>query len=317
MRIGIDLGGTKIEGIALDDDGGELGRVRVPTPRDDYRGTLRAIAGVVDRLEADTGRTGTVGLGMPGSLSPSTGLVRNANSVWLIGTPIDRDLAAELGRDVRWANDADCLAVSEAADGAGAGFRVVFAVILGTGVGAGVVVDGALVPGHNNVGGEWGHNPLPWASGEELPGPECYCGRRGCVETWLSGPSLARDHAASTGAELDAPAIAAAAEAGDAAAEATLRRYSQRLARGLAHVVNILDPDAIVLAGGVSNIDRLYRDVPAQLADWVFGGEATTPIKRAVHGDSSGVRGAAGLWPASAGAAAAGRPARPSPPRGS
>lgn len=297
MRIGIDLGGTKIEGIAMDVGGRELARHRVPTPREDYRGTLQAIAEVVGRLERETGATGTVGLGMPGSLSPSTGLVRNANSVWLIGKPIDRDLAGALGREVRWANDADCLAVSEAADGAGAGARVVFAVILGTGVGAGIVVDGALVAGRNRVGGEWGHNPLPWADEDELPGPECYCGRRGCLETWLSGPALARDHERVTARARTVPEIAGAADAGEADAEATMRRYLHRLARGLAHVINILDPDVVVLGGGVSNIDRLYRQAPGLLTAWVFGGEAQTPLRRAAHGDSSGVRGAAGLWP--------------------
>lgn len=297
MRIGIDLGGTKIEGIALGGDGRELARRRVRTPRDDYAGTITAVAEVVRWLEDEAGMSGTVGLGMPGSLSPSTGLVRNANSVWLIGHPVDRDLAAELGRQVRWANDANCLAVSEAADGAGAGARVVFAVILGTGVGAGIVVDGRLLAGRNGVGGEWGHNPLPWPTDDEWPGRACYCGRRGCVETWLSGPALARDHARESGRELDAPGIAAGAAAGDEAADATLRRYCDRLARGLAHVVNVLDPDVIVLAGGVSNIVRLYDDVPGLLARWTFGGEADTPIVRAVHGDSSGVRGAAGLWP--------------------
>lgn len=300
MRIGIDLGGTKIEGIALDGRGRELARRRVPTPRDDYAGTLEAIAGVVTWLEAETGATGTVGLGMPGSLSPSTGLARNANSVWLNGRRVDRDLATHLGREVRWTNDANCLAVSEAADGAGAGARVVFAVILGTGVGAGVVVDGALLAGHNGVAGEWGHNPLPWAEGDELPGADCYCGRRGCLETWLSGPALVRDHAHVTGEERDAPAIAAAAAGGDRAADATMRRYTHRLARGLAHVVHVLDPDVIVLAGGVSNVARLYADVPDLLPVWTFGGEAATPIVQAAHGDSSGVRGAAGLWPPSA-----------------
>lgn len=298
MRIGIDLGGTKIEGIALADDGRELARHRVPTPREDYPATLAAVAGMVRRLEAETGEPATVGVGMPGSLSPTTGRVRNANSVWLIGQPIDRDLATELGREVRCANDANCLAVSEAADGAGAGHRVVFAVILGTGVGAGITVDGALVSGRNGVAGEWGHNPLPWATGEEVPGPDCYCGRRGCLETWLSGPALARDHARATGEQLAAPAIAAAAEAGDRAADATLGRYVQRLARGLAHVAHVCDPDVFVLAGGVSNIRRLYEQTPALLPGWTFGGEADTLIVQAVHGDSSGVRGAAGLWPA-------------------
>lgn len=297
MRIGIDLGGTKIEGIALAGDGREIARHRVPTPRDDYPGTLRAITDVVRRLEQETGATGTVGLGMPGSLSASTGLVRNANSVWLIGQPVDRDLAAELDREVRWANDADCLAVSEAVDGAGAGARVVFAAILGTGVGAGIVADGALLAGRNRVGGEWGHNPLPWAGDDELPGPACYCGRRGCLETWLSGPALARDHERATGEALPAPEIAVAADAGEPGAEATLQRYVHRLVRGLAHVIHVVDPDVVVFGGGVSNVERLYREVPELLPEWVFGGEAATPIRRAAHGDSSGVRGAAGLWP--------------------
>lgn len=297
VRIGIDLGGTKIEGVALTGDGRTIARHRVPTPRDDYAGTLRAIIAVVRRLEQETGSRATIGLGMPGSLSASTGLVRNANSVWLIGKPVDRDLAATLNREVRWANDADCLAVSEAVDGAGAGARVVFAAILGTGVGAGVVVDGVLRAGRNRVGGEWGHNPLPWADEGELPGPACYCGRRGCLETWLSGPALARDHERASGDTLTAPDVAAAADAGDPGAEATMQRYVHRLVRGLAHVVHILDPDVVVLGGGVSNIDRLYREAPRLLPEWVFGGEAATPIRRAAHGDSSGVRGAAGLWP--------------------
>lgn len=295
VRIGIDLGGTKIEGIVLDPDGTELTRLRVPTPRD-YDATLAALVELVATLEGRVQATGTIGVGMPGSHSPSTGLVRNANSVWLNGRPFDRDLATALGRDVRCTNDANCLAVSEAADGAGAGARVVFAVILGTGVGAGIVVDGRVVEGRNAVAGEWGHNPLPWPRPDELPGSGCYCGKHGCIETWLAGPSLARDHRDVTGEERTAAAIAAAADTGEPGAAATLDRYADRLARSLAHVVNVIDPDVVVLGGGVSNIGRLYDTVPGRLAAWVFGGEATTPLRPAVHGDSSGVRGAAGLW---------------------
>ncbi|MGH8910525.1 MAG: ROK family protein [Egibacteraceae bacterium] len=297
MRIGIDLGGTKIEGIGLADDGRQLARTRIPTPRD-YDGCLRAIAGVVEWIERETGRAGTVGVGMPGALSPLTGLVKNANSVWLIGRPFDRDLAAVLGRQVCCANDANCLALSEAVDGAGAGARVVFAAILGTGTGAGIAIGGGVHAGRNGLGGEWGHNPLPWPAPDEQPGPDCYCGRQGCLETWISGTGLQLDHSRVTGRRLPAARIVAAAAAGDQQAEATLRRHEDRLARGLACVVNLLDPDVIVLGGGLANVERLYRTVPPLLGAWVFGREVTTPIRRPAHGDASGVRGAAWLWPA-------------------
>jgi fructokinase len=300
MRIGIDLGGTKIEGIGLADDGRELARRRVPTPRDDYERCLRAVVELVSWIEQQVGCAGTVGVGMPGTLSPLTGLVKNANSVWLNGRPFDQDLASALGREVRCANDANCLALSEAVDGAGADAQVVFAVILGTGTGAGIAIERAVHAGRNGLGGEWGHNPLPWPAHDEQPGPDCYCGQRGCLETWLSGPGLERDHGHATGHRLPAAQIVAAATAGDQHAESTLRRYEDRLARGLACVVNLLDPDVIVLGGGLANVERLYRTVPARLGAWVFGREVTTPIRRAAHGDSSGVRGAAWLWPTAA-----------------
>lgn len=296
MRIGIDLGGTKIEAIALDDDGAERARHRVPTPRN-YATTLDAVAGLVARLESETGQRGSVGLGMPGAISPATGRVKNANTVWLNDRPFHRDLATRLNRPVRCVNDANCLAVSEATDGAAAGGRMVFAVILGTGCGGGVAVDGASHVGGNAVAGEWGHNPLPWPTDEERPGPECYCGKRGCLEVWLSGTGLAGDYRRATGQALDARAIVAEASAGSAVAEAALHRLEDRLARALATVVNLLDPNAIVLGGGLSNLDRLYESVPRHLSHYVFGGEARTPILKAKHGDSSGVRGAAWLWP--------------------
>jgi fructokinase len=305
VRIGIDLGGTKIEGVVLAEDGALLTRRRVPTPRDSYEATVQAIADLVADLEEEVGGAATVGMGMPGTVSPLTRGVKNANSVWLNGKPFDRDVAAAVGRELRWANDANCLALSEAVDGAGAGERVVFAVILGTGVGAGLVVDGTVIPGRNGVAGEWGHNPLPWSAPDELPGPDCYCGLRGCIETWLSGPGLRRDHQRVTGRDLPTPEITAAAEAGDTDAEATLQRYEHRLARALAHVVNMIDPDVFVFGGGVSNTARLYDNVPPQMAQWVLGNEVTTPLRPAVHGDSSGVRGAAWLWPVGA------RPADP------
>lgn len=297
MRIGVDLGGTKIEAIALDDGGRELRRQRVPTPRGDYEATLRAVVELVASVEDDPRGRATVGVGMPGTLSPVTATVKNANSVWLLGQPFDRDLTTALGRPVRCANDANCLALSEAVDGAASGSRVVFAVILGTGTGGGLVVDGAVLSGRNGVTGEWGHNPLPWPQPHELPGPACYCGKHGCLETWLSGPALRRDHQQGTGSDVPAETVAVAASQGDPGAQASMRRYEDRLARGLAHVINVVDPDVVVLGGGVSNIDRLYERVPDQLAQWVFGAEATTPLRRAVHGDSSGVRGAAWLWP--------------------
>lgn len=294
MRIGVDLGGTKIEVVVLDDDGMEHVRRRVPTPPD-YEATIAAIVALVTDVEAEVGARGAVGVGMPGTLSPQTGVVKNANSTWLIGRPFDRDLAAALGRDVRCANDANCLALSEARDGAGAGARTVFGVILGTGVGGGLVVNGRVLEGSSGLAGEWGHNPLPWPADEERPGRACYCGKRGCIETWLSGPSLRRDHRDGAGATVEASEIAAAASRGDPAASATLERYGDRLARALASVVNVLDPDLIVLGGGVSNIDALFADVPPRLPAWVFGGETIVSLRRATHGDSSGVRGAAWL----------------------
>ncbi|MBK3772767.1 ROK family protein [Azospirillum aestuarii] len=297
IRIGIDLGGTKTEGIALDATGGERARFRVPTPRGDYDATVRSIADLVARLESATGSAGaTVGIGIPGAISPATGLVKNANSTWLIGKAFDRDLAEALKRPVRIENDANCLAVSEAADGAGAGCRVVFAAILGTGCGAGIVVDGRPLGGRNAIGGEWGHNPLPWPTDEERPGPACYCGKSGCLETFVSGPAVAADHRRTTGADLSAESIAALAERGDATARATLDRLVDRLGRGLAGIVNVLDPDVIVLGGGLSNLDLLYAALPPAIARWAFTDSLDTPVRRAVHGDSSGVRGAAWLW---------------------
>lgn len=295
LALGIDLGGTKIEIVALAADGLEVLRRRRPTPRD-YEGTLAAIGSLVEEAEAELGRRGTVGVGTPGALSPVTGLIKNANSVWLNGRPLDSDLARALDRPVALANDADCLVLSEATDGAAAGAASVFAAILGTGVGGGIATHGRPLAGPNAIAGEWGHNPLPWPQDGELPGPDCYCGKRGCVETWLAGPSLQRDHREVSGQDRTGAEIAAAAEAGDDAATATLHRYTDRLARGLAHVVNVLDPDVIVLGGGVSNISALYQTVPGLLAEWVFGGEVATPLRPAAHGDSSGVRGAAGLW---------------------
>jgi fructokinase len=297
MRIGIDLGGTKIEGIAIDERGAERQRLRIPTPRGDYAAIVKAVASLVGDLEAAQGQKATVGVGIPGAVSPATGLVKNANSVELIGHPLDRDLSQALAREVRVANDANCLALSEATDGAGAGASVVFGVILGTGVGGGIVVDGRILVGQHAIAGEWGHNPLPWPHDDERPGPACYCGRAGCNETFLAGPSLARDHRRHTGRDLKAPEIAAAAEAGEAQALATMARYEDRMARALAVVINVLDPHVVVLGGGVSNIDRLYREVPRLLPRYVFSDTAITPIVKAKHGDSSGVRGAAWLWP--------------------
>lgn len=295
MRIGIDLGGTKIEVIALDAEGREQFRHRVPTPRGDYGGTVEAVASLVAAAERVVGRS-TVGVGMPGVVSPATGLVKNANSTWLNGRPLSVDLAARLERPVRLANDANCFALSEATDGAAAGLPVVFGVILGTGVGGGLVVNGRVVTGANAIAGEWGHNPMPWPEPGEWPGPPCYCGRTGCIETFLSGPGLARDHEARIGRALDAAGVVTAAAGGDADAQATLARYEARLARGLASVINVFDPDAIVLGGGVSNTGTLYERVPRLWAEYVFSDAIVTRLVRAVHGDSSGVRGAAWLW---------------------
>jgi fructokinase len=295
IALGIDLGGSKIEIIGLDDDGAVLLRRRRPSPRDSYRDTLEAIGELIAEAEAELGAGATIGIGTPGAISPATGLLKNANSTWLNGRPLDRDLEALLGRRIAMANDADCLALSEATDGAAAGAATVFAVILGTGVGGGVAVHGKVLAGPNAIAGEWGHNPLPWPGPAELPGPPCYCGLSGCVETWLSGPGLARDHRTHAGSALDPPAIVAAAAAGDAGAEATLRRYEDRLARGLASVINLLDPQAIVLGGGLSRLERLYAAIPAIWARYVFSDTVRTLLVPAAHGDSSGVRGAAWL----------------------
>ena len=295
MRIGIDLGGTKIEGIVLD-GGREVCRTRVPTPRGDYRATVAAIAALVAELERTAGGRGSVGIGMPGAISPASGLVKNANSVWLIGQPFAQDLEAALARPVRLANDANCFALSEAVDGAGAGAEVVFGVILGTGTGGGVVVRRHVLTGPNAVAGEWGHNPMPWPAEGEWPGPPCYCGRTGCIETFLSGPGLARDHADLSGERSSGPDIVARAAAGDAACLASLRRYEERLARALASVINVLDPDVIVLGGGLSGIPSLYAEVPRLWTPFVFSDTVTTRLVPPRYGDSSGVRGAAWLW---------------------
>ena len=297
IRIGVDFGGTKLEVIALAADGRELFRKRTATPAGDYNGQIAAAAALVAELERAVGAGGTIGVGIPGAISPATGLNKNANSTWLIGRPLDRDLARAFGRPVRLQNDANCLAVSEATDGAAAGAEVVFAAILGTGVGAGIVVHGRPLTGRNAIAGEWGHNRLPWMRDDERPGPACYCRLHGCIETILSGPGLARDHREVTGRTITAEQIAGLAAQGDVEAEATLRRYEDRLARGLAHVINILDPDVVVLGGGLSNMDRLYANVPAIWDRWVFSDRVDTQLRKAKHGDSSGVRGAAWLWP--------------------
>ena len=296
VRLGVDLGGTKTEIIALDGNGQVLARRRVASPQGSYEATLGTVTDLVLGLEHELGITGTVGIGTPGSLSKASGLLRGSNSVWLNGRPLRTDLEAALKRDIRLTNDANCFALSEASDGAGQGANIVFGVILGTGVGGGVVVNGTVLDGANAIAGEWGHNPLPWPVGEEHPGPLCWCGRRGCIETWLSGPGMARDHRAVTGSDVSPPAIVAAANAGDATCDATLDRYVHRLARGLAHVINIVDPDVIVLGGGMSNVGRLYGDVVSKWGQWVFSDRVVTRLARAVHGDSSGVRGAAWLW---------------------
>jgi fructokinase len=306
LRIGIDLGGTKISGIALDQAGTVRAEARVPTPRNDYAATVRLVAGMVADLESRAGAPpgrSTVGVGMPGALSLTTGLIKNANSTWLIGKPFDRDMAKAIGRPVRLENDANCLAVSEATDGAGAGRHVVFAVILGTGCGGGIAIDGRPIAGRNAIAGEWGHNPLPWPNADELPGPACYCGKHGCVETWLSGSGIAADHLASSGQHLDCAAIAEAANRGDAAATDTLARHRDRLARSLAVVINILDPDIVVIGGGVSRLKGLYEPLPELLAKWCFSDGVSTPVVPALHGDDSGVRGAAWLWPVEKGVA--------------
>lgn len=295
MRIGLDLGGTKIEAIGLDAAGVERFRRRVATPRGDYDATLAAIASLVAEASREVGPA-PIGIGIPGVASPVTGLIKNANSTWLNGRSLADDLARVLGRDVRLANDANCFALSEAVDGAGAGCRVVFGAIIGTGTGGGIVVNRQVLVGANAIGGEWGHNPMPWPEAGEWPGPPCYCGRTGCVETFLSGPGLSRDHAARTGQQVDAAAIGARAQAGDGAAVETMRRYEERMARALASIINVIDPDVIVLGGGLSNIARLYDNVPRLWSRHVFSDVVTTRLVPARHGDSSGVRGAAWLW---------------------
>jgi fructokinase len=296
MRIGVDLGGTKIEAVALDDAGRAAARLRRPTPRDDYAATVEAIASLVLEIEGAAGARGTVGIGMPGALSRATGRVKNANSTWLNDKPLAEDLERRLGRPLRFANDANCFALSEAVDGAAAGAGAVFGVIVGTGTGGGLVVGGRIWTGPNAVAGEWGHNPLPWPRDEERPGPACYCGRSGCIETFLSGPGLARDHERVTGQALTAPEVVARAGGGDAGAEASLVRYEERMARALATLINVVDPDVIVLGGGLSNLQRLYDRVPALWGPWVFSDRVDTRLVPPRHGDSSGVRGAAWLW---------------------
>ena len=296
FRIGVDLGGTKVEAAAIDRDGQVHARRRIATPAGDYAGTIIAVTELVRGIEGELGGGLTVGVGIPGTSVAGTGLVKNANSTWLIGRPLGRDLEAALGRPVRLANDANCFALSEASDGAAAGLSNVFGVILGTGVGGGVVIGGRIVVGVNAIAGEWGHNPLPWPRADELPGPPCYCGRSGCIETFLSGPGLAADHRRHGGGALSGEQIAAGAIAGDAACRATLDRYTERLARALAQVINILDPEAIVLGGGVSGIASLYKAVPLLWERLVFSDNVVTRLLPPRHGDSSGVRGAAWLW---------------------
>ena len=300
FRLGIDVGGTKIEIVALDAADEERLRHRVATPQGDYAGTVAAIAGLVaeaeQRLGAPPGAC-SIGVGAPGSMSRMTGLLRNSNSLCLNGKPFKHDIEVRVGRAVRMSNDANCFALSEAQDGAAAGAQVVFGAILGTGVGGGIVIDGVALDGCNGIAGEWGHNPLPWPRDDERPGAPCYCGRSGCIETWVSGPAFERDHLAHAGRDLPTAQIAADAAAGDSASAASLARYEERLARSLAHIINVLDPDVIVLGGGMSNVDRLYESVPKRWGAWVFSDRVDTKLVRNVHGDSSGVRGAARLWP--------------------
>ena len=296
MRIGIDLGGTKIELVALDKGGDVIWRERVPTPKDDYEGTIRAMRDLVVRAEEQLGERGSVGVAIPGTISARTGLVKNANSTKLIGHPLDKDLAAAIGRQVRVANDANCFALSEATDGAGRGAHIVFGIIAGTGVGGGVAVGGRVLVGANAIAGEWGHNPLPSPSQAEIPGPDCYCGKRGCIESWISGPALGRQFADATGHTLIATEIADAASNGDAAAQAMMETFYDRFARAIASIVNVIDPDAVVIGGGLSKIDALYRELPERITAYAFTPEGPTRVLKNVHGDSSGVRGAAWLW---------------------
>ena len=296
MLIGIDWGGTKIEGVALDDDGTEILRIREMTPRGDYGGCLATVRDLVDRLERETGRGGRVGIGIPGSLAPQTRLGKGGSSTWINGRPVEQDLRDALGRELRVENDADCFAASEAIDGAGVGYRVVFGVIIASGTGAGVAIDGRPHHGPNNSAGEWGHNPLPYPEADEIPGEACYCGKRGCIETFLSGYSFAREYARAGGDDLLPAQIMERRRAGDVIADATYRRWLDRAGRGLAVVVNTLDPDVFVMGGGMSNVSEIYDDLPPAIARYTFSPVYTTPIVRSVHGDSSGVRGAAWLW---------------------
>ena len=299
VRIGIDLGGTKIEGVVLHPDGSIVARRRVPTPQGDYAGTVRAIADLVGALEQETAERCSVGLGMPGIISPATGLVKNANSVCLNGRPLDRDLEAALARPIRIENDANCFALSEASDGSASGRPRVFGVILGTGTGGGVVVNGRILRGRNAIGGEWGHNPLPWPEDDERPGAACYCGRSGCIETFLSGPGLARDYERRAGDAADGATVVGRARSGEVLAIACLDKYVNRLARALSSIINVLDPDAIVLGGGLSSVERLYAETPRQWERYVFSDRVDTELLPPKFGDSSGVRGAAWLWPLS------------------
>jgi fructokinase len=296
IRIGVDLGGSKTEAVALADDGRELQRRRLMTPRHDYRATLQTIAELVQGFEAELGEQGSVGVGIPGAISPASGLVKNANSTWLNGMPLDRDLEQLLGRPVRLSNDANCFAISEAVDGAAAGAEMVFGVIVGTGTGGGVVIHGKPLTGPNAIAGEWGHNPLPWPRADELPGPACYCGKQGCIETWLSGPGFAAAYERMGGEKLSAEVIVSRAEEGDTLAESALQAYEDRMARALASVINVLDPDVIVLGGGMSKITRLYESVPRLWGRYVFSDRVDTRLLPPKHGDASGVRGAAWLW---------------------
>jgi fructokinase len=296
FRLGIDLGGTKIAAIVLGPEGDVVWQTRVATPRHDYAATLDALVRIVAAGDAAVGGPCSVGVGMPGAISPATGLVKNANSTWLNQRPFHPDLQARLGRPVRCANDANCLAMSEAADGAAVGAAVVFGVIVGTGVGGGIVVNRRVITGANAIAGEWGHNPLPWPEAVELPGPVCYCGRHGCLETWLSGPGLAGDYHRRTGAALRAEEVVEHAAAGEAAATGTLDDWMRRLARGLASVINLLDPDVIVMGGGLSEIDGVYERVPELWRQWIFSDRVDTRLVPAKYGAASGVRGAAWLW---------------------
>lgn len=296
MRLGVDLGGTKIEVAVLDPDGTVIARRRIPTPVGDYHGTVTALVALVEAMEAETGATCSVGVGTPGAIDVHSGRIKNSNSQCLIGQPLQRDIEQTLGRPVRLANDANCFALSEAIDGAAAGYPTVFGVILGTGVGGGLVVDGRPLQGAHGIAGEWGHNPLPRMTDHERPGPPCYCGRRGCIETFLSGPGMAADHRARHGGQVDAADIEREADAGDPAALDTITRYAERLARALAGVINVFDPHAIVLGGGVSHCDALYELVPRIWAAEIVTPKPATPLLRPRHGAASGVRGAAWLW---------------------